>query len=81
MFCACLLFLSSCYRMPELHLPSRGNSQMEFPLVDLDLDVYWDYELEYGVSYDWRAEWHYGWDSTDYAIFGDIGLQPVSVMM
>ena len=78
-FCACLLFLSSCYRMPELHLPSRGNSQMEFPLVDLDLDVYWDYELEYGVSYDWRAEWHYGWDSTDYAIFGDIGYTEPTV--
>ncbi len=78
-FCACLLLLSSCYRLPDLHLPSRGNSEMEFPVVNLDLDVYWDYELEYGVSYDWRAEWVYGWDSTDYAIFGDIGYTEPTV--
>lgn len=72
-FALVALFASSCVREPILHLPESGNGDIEIPLVDLELETYWNYELEYGVSYDWRAEWVYGWDAVDQQIFGEIG--------
>ena len=53
-------FISSCYRQPDLHLYDSIEGDIEIPLVDLELEAYWDYELEYGIAYDWRAEWVYG---------------------
>ena len=72
---ACLMLLSSCYRLPDLHLPSRGKSDVHFelPLVELRLDIYWDYRYEFGINYDWQAEWYYGWDDEDRRIFGELG--------
>lgn len=72
-FACAFALTSSCIREPELHLPGTSGPELEIPAVDLDLEAYWDYELEYGVSYDWHAEWHYGWDHTDTLIFGTIG--------
>lgn len=66
-----LLGLCSCVREPELHLPHRTPSDIEIPVVDLELQTYWNYELEYGIHYDWRAEWIYGWDEEDRRIFGE----------
>ena len=67
--CFVLLFactmLFSCYREPELYLPYRQPASLEFPLIDLDLLAYWDYELEYGIIYDWQSEWYYQWDEED----------------
>ena len=52
---------------------------MDLPVVDMDLEVYWDYELAFGVEYSWEAEWYYGWDATDIQMFGEIGYtQPSS---
>jgi hypothetical protein len=65
--------LVCCIREPELHLFDGGDVNIELPLVDLELDAYWNYEITYGVTYDWRAEWFYGWDEVDQDIFGDIG--------
>jgi len=61
-----LMVFISCVREPELHLYRSMKAVLEFPEVDLDLRVLWDYEIEYGVRYDWEAEWHYGWDEKDY---------------
>lgn len=69
-----LLFTLACEREPELHLHEGGKPiEIEFPIINLDLDVYWNYEFDYGVSYDWRAEWYYGWDDIDQQIFGNLG--------
>ena len=65
------LMTSSCIREPELHLPGSSPRDIEIPVVDLELQTYWNYELEYGIKYDWRAEWVYGWDDEDRRIFGD----------
>lgn len=69
-----LLLLAACIREPELHLYRGARPVMEMPMVDLDLDVYWNYEIGYGIVYDWRAEWYYGWDEQDiYNHRGPIG--------
>ena len=60
-----LISLTGCIREPELHLYKSVDATMEVPLVDIDLDVFWKYEISYGVFYDWRAEWYYGWDTKD----------------
>ena len=65
--------LVCCIRDPELHLFDGGEIDIDLPVVQLELDAYWNYEISYGISYDWKAEWHYGWDETDYSIFGEIG--------
>ena len=70
---AFLSLLVCCIREPELHLFDGGEVDIDLPLVELELDAYWDYEIAYGITYDWRAEWYYGWDAVDYSIFGDIG--------
>ena len=61
-----------CTREPLLHLFDGGDVTIELPALDIELDAYWDY-LEYGVAYNWRAEWYYGWDEVDEQIFGPIG--------
>ena len=71
--------LFSCIREPELHLYNAGNVTIELPMVDLELEAYWNYEMSYGVHYDWRAEWFYGWDETDSLIFGPIGYEEPNV--
>lgn len=65
--------LACCIRDPELHLFDGGDINIDLPVVDLELDAYWDYEMAYGISYDWRLEWYYGWDEVDEEIFGPIG--------
>ena len=68
------IVLVSCEREPVLHLHEGGEPiHIEIPIIDLDLQAYWDYEFEYGITYNWKAEWFYGWDAIDYQIFGNIG--------
>lgn len=75
-----LLFTAvACEREPLLHLYDEGNVDLELPVVDLDLQVYWDYEMSYGIHYDWRAEWFYGWDEEDKRIFGEMGYTTPNV--
>ena len=71
--------LSSCEREPLLHLYDSANANFALPLVKLDLAVYWNYEIGYNITYDWKAEWNYGWDDTDLAIFGEIGYTEPTV--
>ena len=54
---AFLSLLVCCIREPELHLFDGGEVDIDLPLVELELDAYWDYEIAYGITYDWRAEW------------------------
>lgn len=65
------LMIASCIREPELHLPYRTTRDIEIPVVDLDLIAYWNYELEYGIHYDWQAEWVLEWDDEARKAFGD----------
>lgn len=65
--------LSACAPEPPLHLYDEGDVEMDLPVVDLDLQVYWDYSMVYGVNYDWKAEWYYGWDDEDRELFGELG--------
>lgn len=68
--CATLVTLTtSCEREPVLHL-HRGDIQLQIPMVDVNLDVMWDYNLIYDYYYDWRSEWYYGEDEE---LFGGIG--------
>ena len=78
----CLLFFTlhsslftftSCVRQPDLHLYDAAEMDFDIPIVDIDLEVLWDYEIGYNITYDWKAEWSYGWDAIDYDIFGNIG--------
>jgi hypothetical protein len=73
MVCFMVFFLTSCVRLPELHLYDSAETDFDIPIVDLDLEVIWDYEIGYNITYDWKTEWHYGWDAQDKDIFGDIG--------
>lgn len=80
--CVSLMLLpmtTSCERDPELHLFDTQDVELELPVVDLDLEAYWDYMLTYGIVYDWQAEWFYGWDERDQAHFGDIGYTKPTV--
>lgn len=64
-------------REPELHLYEPQNVDMDLPVIDLDLEVFWDYELTFDVRYDWKAEWYYDWDEHDIETFGELGyIQP-----
>lgn len=70
---------ASCERNPELHLDYDGNINVDLPIVELQLDVYWDYYTDAEGQYDWRNEWYYGWDEEDQQLFGEIGYtKPVS---
>ncbi len=62
-----------CVREPVLYLFDAGDIDITLPVVNLELDAYWDYETIYGEFYDWRKEWSYGWDETDEKLFGNIG--------
>ena len=76
-----LLAAVSCKPEPPLHLFDGGTIDINMPMVKLDLEAYWDYELIYG-HYDWRAEWYYDWDIYDQQIFGSIGYsEPESFML
>ena len=67
-----LVSLTGCVREPVLHLYDWEDPVIELPIVELRLDLYWDYELNLGINYDWRAEWYYGWDDEDRRIFGEL---------
>lgn len=73
------LTLAACKPEPPLHLFDGGNIEIEIPMVELELEAYWDYEIAYGTQYKWREEWYYGWDDTDENIFGPIGYTKPSV--
>ena len=64
--------LTGCVREPMLHLYDQYSPEISIPIVELRLDLYWDYELNLGINYDWRAEWYYGWDDEDRRIFGEL---------
>lgn len=68
-----VMMLIGCIREPELHLHRGGSGEFSLPIIDLELDIYWDYDTEYGINYNWREEWYYGWDETDKSIFGELG--------
>ena len=68
-----VIFLYSSEREPMLNLHQGGKDiTMDMPVIDLKLDVYWDYQLKYDVVYDWKAEWLYGWDEKDQELFGSL---------
>lgn len=71
--------LTGCERKPELHLDYNGDTDIDLPIVELQLDVFWNYDTEIGGTYDWRDEWYYGWDDNDKALFGEIGYTKPSV--
>ncbi len=68
-----LLSVGSCERRPELYLRKIVPTRFTITNLALKLDTYWDYSFIYGVKYDWRGEWYYGWDKQDSTIFGPIG--------
>lgn len=76
LFCLPVLLIAAaaCTRGPELHL-YRASQIETTPIIDIDLDLYWDYQLEMGLDleYNWQEKWFYGWDDTDSALFGPIG--------
>ena len=61
---------ASCEREPPLYLvdPNEDTLDVDFQTdkIILDLEVLWEYD----ITYDWKAEWYYGWDSYDDEIFG-----------
>lgn len=70
----CSLFtVVSCSPEPPLHLYDAQEVELEQPIIDLDLNVYWDYEIALGIDYDWQTEWYYGWDDEDKRIWGELG--------
>ncbi len=56
-----LLVMTGCRREPPLHLYDEAEFIFDIPEIELELDVIWDYEIQY----DWRAEWYYGWDESE----------------
>ena len=74
-----LLTFIGCKREPVLHLYDAIEVDFDLPIIDLSLEVYWDYEMSYDVHYDWKAEWFYGWDEVDEEIFGEIGYSQPTV--
>jgi len=67
------LTFTACRREPPLHLYDAQPSETRLVFAELELDTYWDYEIEPGVKYDWRKEWYYGWDDEDRQLFGEQG--------
>ena len=63
----------ACSPEPPLHLYDAQEIETNLPIVDIELDVYWDYEIDLGIDYNWRTEWYYGWDETDRELFGELG--------
>ena len=68
-----VLALMSCEREPVLYLHHDNQVNFDFAVIELSLDVYWDYNIGFNTSYDWRTDWHYGWDDEDNRIFGHLG--------
>ena len=68
-----LILGSSCTPEPPLHLYDAQDVTFDLPIIDLDLNVYWDYETAFGLDYNWEAEWYYGWDEEDRRIYGVLG--------
>lgn len=62
--------IASCEREPMLYLvdPDGDTITTDFQTdkIILDLNVLWEYEL----NYEWQLQWYYGWDSLDDEIFG-----------
>ena len=78
MMCACMLLLTigltiSCERRPMLYLRKVIPTHFTITNLALKLETYWDYSFIYGVNYNWRGEWYYGWDDQDSVIFGSMG--------
>ena len=70
---AVAIIMAACSPEPPLHLYDAQEAELNLPIVDVNLEVYWDYGIEYGVEYDWRTEWYYGWDDDDRRLFGELG--------
>ena len=68
-----VLALMSCEREPVLYLHHDNPVNFDFAVIELSLDVYWDYNIGFNTSYDWRTDWYYGWDDEDNRIFGHLG--------
>ncbi|MCR4809323.1 MAG: hypothetical protein K5896_05640 [Prevotella sp.] len=68
-----LLTSQACSPEPPLYLYDAQEVESELPIIDLNLDVYWEYETDLGIDYNWRADWYYGWDETDRERFGELG--------
>lgn len=64
--------VASCSIEPPLHTVDPA-IDIDPPTLEIELEAMWNYLFEYGVEYDWRAEWIYGWDETDLQIFGKLG--------
>ncbi len=65
--------LTACEREPVLHLYDMQDVVLDLPVVDLELKIFWDYEIGGIGTYNWTSEWYYGWDETDREIFGELG--------
>ena len=68
-----VLALMSCEREPVLYLHHNNQVNFDFAVIELSLDVYWDYNIGFNTTYDWRTDWYYGWDDEDNRIFGHLG--------
>lgn len=75
-----IIFVASCKPEPELHLFDGGDINLAMPMVNLDLDAYWDYETVVG-HYNWHDEWYYGWDEADQQLFGNLGYAEPEIFM
>ena len=73
------LLLLSCTPEPPLHLYDAQEVELEQPIIDLDLQLYWNYEIAFGIDYDWQAEWYYGWDEEDRRLWGELGYTTPNV--
>ncbi len=74
-----LLSLTACEREPDLYLFDGGQMEIEIPNIEVGLETYWEYEMIYGIEYDWKAEWYYGWDLNDSIAFGELGYTEPSI--
>lgn len=60
-----LMGAAACTIQPPLHLP-EGDIEVNLPEVAVDIEAVW------AADTDWRADWHYGWDTGDEALFGSL---------
>lgn len=70
-FASLITLCTSCEREPILYLHGQEEIDFELPIIDLNLEVLWNYGVDYGTNYNWRDEWYYGWDNEDRRLFGD----------
>ncbi len=64
-----LTVIGSCTIDPPLNLaPDQEEIETDYSFgkISLELDLLWNYD----VQYDWRDQWFYEWDSIDNSIFG-----------